>query len=125
MHVDPGYVPECPGDAALFLDPGELEQEVGVEEVAPELAVGDRFQAEPFLPLDQFGDRFVLDRAQVFVGNVVGGARAPRSRSADAGTSRHGRRAKAALWSSGILSCQCCCKARVLTRARARLTGDS
>ncbi|MEI9852348.1 MAG: hypothetical protein WDN24_17505 [Sphingomonas sp.] len=50
--------------AALLLDAVELEQEVGVEESAAELAVGDAVQAQLFLELHHSENRLVLDRAQ-------------------------------------------------------------
>ena len=80
MDVVAGRVLERLGDAAVLLDPVELEQEVGVEEVAAELAVGDRLEAEAFLPLDQLGDRLVLDGAQLGIIDVARAraARAPR-----------------------------------------------
>ena len=80
MDVRAGGVLERLGDAAVLLDPVELEQEVGVEEEAAELAVGDRLEAEAFLPLDQLGDRLVLDRAQFGIIDIARGcgARAPR-----------------------------------------------
>ena len=74
IHVDALVVLERLLDPAGLLDPGELEQEVGVEEYAAELAVGDRLEAEALLPFDQFGDRLVLDRAQLFVRDIVGGS---------------------------------------------------
>jgi hypothetical protein len=42
-----------------------------VEEVAAELAIGDRLQAQVLLPLHQFGDGLVLGGAQIGLGNVV------------------------------------------------------
>ena len=74
FDVDALVVLECLLDPAGLLDAGELEQEVGVEEHAAELAVGDRLEAERFLPFGKLGDRFVLDGAQFFVGDVFGGA---------------------------------------------------
>ena len=52
-----------------------------MEEHPAELAVGDRLEAEAFLPFDEVGDRLILDRAKFFVGNVVRrrGGCAPRS----------------------------------------------
>ena len=64
MNILAGIVLERLGDPALLLDAVELEQEVGVEEEPAELAVGDRLEAEAFLPADQLGDGAVFGGAK-------------------------------------------------------------
>ena len=74
VDVLAGIVLERLVEPAALLHPVELEQEVGVEEVAAELAVGNRLEAKAFLPFHQCGDGFVLDPAQGLVIDVAGGA---------------------------------------------------
>jgi len=64
MNIDPGVVLERLLQPAALFDAGQLEQEVGVEEGAAELAVGDRLEAEVFLVFRDLADRFVLNAAQ-------------------------------------------------------------
>ena len=74
MNILAGIVLERLGDAALLLDAVELEQEIGMEEIAAEFAVGHGLEAEIFLPLDKFGDGRVLDRAQFGIIDIARGA---------------------------------------------------
>ncbi len=45
-----------------------------MEEIAAELAVGDRLEPESLLPFDEVGDRRILDRAQGRIIDIVRGA---------------------------------------------------
>ena len=64
MHVLAGGVVERDFHPAFLDDPVELQQEVGMEERAAKLAVGDRLQPQVFLVLRDLADRLVLDAAQ-------------------------------------------------------------
>src|SRR5690606_7282793 len=68
-----GVVLERLLEAASLLDALELEEEVGMEEVAAEFAVGDRLEAKAFLPFDEVGDRLVFDRAKFGIVDVARG----------------------------------------------------
>ena len=60
------------------LDAVELQQKIGVEEGAAIFAVGDRFEAEPFLIAYDVADRVVLDRAKLLRADRVGRLAAAR-----------------------------------------------
>jgi hypothetical protein len=72
----------------------ELAHEVEVPVVAPELAVGDRLQADRFLLRHRAADRRVLDRAQVrMLCFARGGELGRPQQAADVvGVKRRGRR---------------------------------
>src|SRR5687768_8021052 len=66
MHVLADRVLELDFHAALLLDAVELQQEIGVEEGAAELAVGDRLEAQALLIGGNVANRVILDRAQSY-----------------------------------------------------------
>ena len=45
LHILAGIVLESLFEAATLFDSGQLEQEIGVEEIAAEFAIGDRLEA--------------------------------------------------------------------------------
>ena len=58
-------------DPAAHRDPLQLFEEVDVKEGPAELAVRDALEADVFLPLHDVADVRVLDRAQLFGGDVT------------------------------------------------------
>jgi hypothetical protein len=81
-------------DRKIGLDAADLLEEIDVEIGAAEFSVGDRLQAGLFLEFDDFGDRLVLDLAQLGRIDLAArlAARAPRAGISAAGSCRRGRR---------------------------------
>ena len=70
----PLVVPERDAPAAELVESLERVDQVSVERIAAELAVGDDVEAGGLLQRDGLGDRAILDRLELRVGERAGGA---------------------------------------------------
>src|SRR5258705_13308453 len=69
-HVAPLGM-ELRGEARVRFHAIELLEEVDVEVLAAEFAIGDAMKAESFLELHDVADRIVLDLAQLWLGYLA------------------------------------------------------